>query len=286
MPEHLRLIDDTHLQTPIRGYRHPQTGHRITLVCTMHMGLPSYFAGLRKVIDRLRADGAVVHTEGSRMLDDGTDTTADELFLLTGLEHSSRIEEKRNPVLGWVSQADGLNYRRTGMPLPPDFEIIDLSHLEIIRRAGVEPMRKLLKNKNLILGQSVTRRGAARHLLILTFGMRRSASAPPSQAPARQQPRPHPLDDVLMDQRDAHALAGLDRTDRDTVLIWGAKHLPGLHTGLTERGYERDPQPDQWHTVTLLPSIRRALWQAIAAPRRAPASCGGHQPVPSAESRR
>lgn len=265
MPEYLRLIGATYLQTPIRGYHHRETGRRITVVCTMHMGVAAYFTGLRAVIDKLQADGAVVQSEGSRMLDSTADTTADELLLLTGLRHATEIEDQRAAVLGWVTQAAGLAYPADGMSYPPDWQIVDLSHLEIIRRVGVDTMRRHLAGRNRLFGQAVNRRGA-RYLLMITIGMRIGANDRlnhMAEDHRKQQRREDPMNAVLLGERNAVALAGLDRTDLDTVLIWGAKHLPGLHAGLTERGYERVPEPEQWHTVTTLPSVRRALWQVI-----------------------
>jgi hypothetical protein len=61
--------------------------------------------------------------------------------------------------------------------------------------------------------------------------------------------------------RTALALEGLDGTDRDTVLVWGAGHLPGLAAGLRERGFLRRGDPD-WHTVARLP------WRTVSAGRK------------------
>src|SRR4051812_30466180 len=125
MDVHLRLHDRTRLQTPVRWYTHPAAGRRVTLLATMHVGNPGYYAGLRQVIADAEADGAVVQIEGARRLpNDPVDITDDEQNLLTDIRRWHTLEQGRIPLLGWSTQLDGLKY-------PPHWQIHDLSELDI-----------------------------------------------------------------------------------------------------------------------------------------------------------
>src|SRR6266511_2808288 len=97
MAEYLRLIRRTHLQTSIHYYAHPDTGRRVTMIGTHHVGERAYFAGLRVVIDELEAAGALVHCEGSRLLPcDDPDITAEEQQLLAELRRCDALEKRRS----------------------------------------------------------------------------------------------------------------------------------------------------------------------------------------------
>jgi hypothetical protein len=85
--------------------------------------------------------------------------------------------------------------------------------------------------------------------------------------------RRDPADEVLVKSRNEVALDGVASTDRDTVLIWGLAHLPGLDTGLAEQGFFRSGDP-QWHTVARRPTIPDALWR-LATHRATPVA--GHR---------
>src|SRR6266511_2808289 len=106
MAEYLRLIRRTHLQTSIHYYAHPDTGRRVTMIGTHHVGERAYFAGLRVVIDELEAAGALVHCEGSRLLPcDDPAITAGEQQLLGQLRRFSSASQRRSSASSCCSSA-------------------------------------------------------------------------------------------------------------------------------------------------------------------------------------
>jgi hypothetical protein len=68
-------------------------------------------------------------------------------------------------------------------------------------------------------------------------------------------------DPIVIHRRDEHALAGIDGTDEDVVLVWGSAHLPGLDEGLRARGFQ--PDSVAWYTVGRLPTLWAILPTAL-----------------------
>ncbi|GIF01107.1 hypothetical protein [Paractinoplanes rishiriensis] len=257
MTDYLRVTGDR-LQTPIRHYIHPSTGRRVTLIATMHFGDPAYFTGLRETIALLTAGGAAAHCEGSILLPcDAPEVTDAEHSAVAGLHRLHELEKQRFAALGLIGQIDGLGY-------PPHWQIRDLSYLDIIRRAGEPAVRDHITHRSKRRQRPYDRRERAKLLFQLTLGMRLLAASRTDPRPPRNAAALHP---VLFGDRETLALDGFDGTDRDIVLIWGAKHLPGLHHGLTRRGLHTTAT-DQWRTITTLPPLGRAAWQALTSRRR------------------
>jgi hypothetical protein len=263
MTEFLRIVRSAQLQTPVLRYVHPDSRRRVTVIGGMHVGDPGFFARLRTVIDGLHAAGAVVQCEGSGLLP-YADADADdaERQVLADLGRCRELEKRRIAELGWVGQADGLGY-------PPDWQIIDLTNLEIVRLAGVDVMaegvRRMTKQFD---WPEDDRNGITRFRLAVAMTLRVMAIARGMDAYRKADP----ANGVLLGARTSTALDGVDTTDRHVVLIWGAMHLPGIDAGLTARGFVRTGEP-QWFTVAQLPSIRSAIWRSLAGSlRRTPTS--------------
>jgi hypothetical protein len=251
MSDYLRFERGT-LQTPVHHFVHPRTGRRITVIGTMHMGEPGYYAGLRTLIDGLEAGGAVVQCEGAALLPyDEQDLTDDERTALTTYELKTELEQRRVTELGWVRQLDALGY-------PDSWQVIDLDLAEITRRMGPDVMlRSELQGIKLFDRPDGDPRAIERFRLSLhsvfrafrfkmwIYARRASGTRKPSRG----------ADAVLLDQRDTVALDGVWSTEQDTVLIWGCAHLPALEADITDHGFIRTGATE-WHTAATLPSIR------------------------------
>ncbi|MEV6928082.1 hypothetical protein AB0M46_26775, partial [Dactylosporangium sp. NPDC051485] len=257
MSDHLRYHRRT-LQTPVHHFIHPDTGRRIAVIGTMHMGEPGYFAGLRTVIAGLEDDGAVVQCEASSLLlpDEQTKQTLtdDERTVLDMRNRRTELELRRVTELGWVRQLDALGY-------PDRWQKVDLGIVEIIRRVGAETMlRSEVRAIKMFDRPDNDPRSIERFRLTLRFmfiGFRVTVWSSARRA-ARPGTPATGIDAVLIDQRDALALEALWGTEQDTVLIWGCAHLPGLEAGITRRGFVRDGAT-QWHTAAVLPTVRSIL---------------------------
>jgi hypothetical protein len=270
MVEYLRIVERTAVQVPVRGYRHRGTGRRVTLVGTMHFGRPGYYTGLRAVIDGLHAAGAAVLCEGTgRVPFDYSSATAEEQRVLTAWRRHGEVEARCLAELGWITQDEGLTY-------PPSWQVTDLSRGEIIRRVGAAAMLRTLQRGGLNLYESNDAR-RSRGLTTFDLAMLRLHTAGMVRYMARRARRGAsctiPPAQVLTEQRNGVALAGLDGVDRldgldglddercDAVLVWGAGHLPGLDAGVRSRGYTCTDTT--WHTVTAIPTMRAAWWQLL-----------------------
>jgi hypothetical protein len=60
------------------------------------------------------------------------------------------------------------------------------------------------------------------------------------------------------------AIEGAAGTDRNTVLVWGAVHMPGIGAGLHRHGFRR-LDGIEWRTAATELSIRSALRQRISS---------------------
>jgi hypothetical protein len=66
-----------HVETVVRVFEAPDTGRRLTLVGTMHLGDAGYYDGLSALLADLEASGTAVHYERIRRADDA-DLTDDD----------------------------------------------------------------------------------------------------------------------------------------------------------------------------------------------------------------
>nr|BFE56471.1 hypothetical protein GCM10020063_009970 [Dactylosporangium thailandense] len=251
MAIHLRLADGDELQTPIRRFAHPGTGHAITLVGTLHFGRDAYFAGLRERIDALCEAGAVVHIEASGRVDgDHVGATEQELAVLADMDRAAALGRRWAGELGWASQVDALGY-------PPHWHRHDLPGLEMLRRVGVPVMARFAaRQRRAVDWPETDTTGLERHRARMAIGLR-SATAYTDKT-LRRLGR-HPVFAVVVNGRTAHALQQALAAEQDVVLVWGATHLPGFAAGLAEHGFAEVGEPE-WHTALQLPSFRASLW--------------------------
>ena len=256
--EYVRVVRGA-VQTSVRRFEHPDTGRTVTVIGTYHLGTAPYYEGLREVIDKLEANGAVVHHEGTRPTNTATDEEQDILELL---DIANTQKAELVTAAGWPGQIEGLGY-------PDSWQNVDLTTLDIVRRLGLPAARQMadrLMRMQAMLGTGRTGVNRVRLMIAVLFRWT-SNEKRVIKAASR-----NATDEVIVKARDQVALAGVAGTDRDVVLIWGLAHLPGLHTGLLDLGFERTGLP-QWHTVVKRrPSIIAALLRMAVrwpAPRRA-----------------
>lgn len=254
-PEYLRLDDRRRLQTAVHRYLH-QDGRTVTLIGTRHFAEQAYWDSIRETVARLEAGGAVVQCEGSGLRGD-ENTTLEEKEVLAELRRLAVLERQRIAEIGWVHQAHGLRY-------PAHWQVIDVSGLEVLRRLSRPQIEKMLDVKRRMYDwpDEDTRHGA-RTVRKLRNGLRLALAVRMRfQETDRVVTRRGPADAVLIDHRNTVALAGLDNTGRDTVLLWGVAHMPGIGAGLGQRGFSRCGDVE-WRTAAQPLSIRSAVWNAL-----------------------
>lgn len=89
------------LQTPVRCYEHPGTGRKMTVTGTYHLGTPPYHDGLREVIDKLEANGALVQCENSRRAVISADADEQEQETRRQLDRAGEPNTGQDVVLVW-----------------------------------------------------------------------------------------------------------------------------------------------------------------------------------------
>ena len=183
--------------------------------------------------------------------------------MLATRARKSDLERARITELGWVRQIDALDY-------PARWQITDLTTVEIIRRAGWKPvLRSELRAISMFDRPAGDPRSIERFRMSLhaAFTMLRFTTWRSARRAARGTPAKG-LHAVLIDQRNTVTLHHLWSGERDTVLVWGCAHLPGLEAGITARGYVRTGATE-WHTAATLPTIRAIRCPLKGLPRTA-----------------
>jgi hypothetical protein len=210
LAEYVRITGKTTLQTAVHHYLHPDTGRKGDAGRHDALRRPRYFTRLYELISECEAAGAVVHCEGSgRVPIDDSDITVDEELLLCDRRRCGELEMVRLPMVGWA-------YQSAWLVPGPQWQVHDLSDLDIIRLARLPVIAKMIARKQRILGPSgriALKR--LRFVLAITMGVMAS--------PAVQRRR-LPGDDVLVDHRNTVALKAFNATGRDTVLVGRQTH--------------------------------------------------------------
>ena len=239
-----RITDSRQLQTPVRSYRHPGTGRRITVVTTCHIGEPAHYQQLHATIAACTRAGAIVHCEGSdRIQPADNELTATERDTITERDRVRDVTASLVAGLGWTDQSTAFADQ-----VDLGWQFIDLPTIEIIRRMGTDKTLTRFRAEAQFLSRAACHLPTAHLLRIKIAAALRLATR------QKHRPRPagHPYT-VLIVERNRVALEAAHATDRDLVLLWGAAHLHGFDADFTSRGYLCDRE--DWHTVLAIPSI-------------------------------
>ncbi|MFV2019340.1 hypothetical protein [Micromonospora sp. LOL_023] len=264
------------VRTPITPFTHPDSGRRIIVVSTAHYGEAAYYHTLLNEITAYQHDGFTVHYENSHHQRPDDQPTTTEQTVLAELTDMRELGALRMSALGWVYQPAILHR--------PDWHRTDLTDLDIIRLVGTETMRRYInRHLKLLTWPDHQPWGFARHQALFAFGNRLAARLP-TPNPTRTA-KADPLTHVLLHTRTQTAIDAATATTDDLVMVWGARHLPGITTALTTAGYQADHDQQWWPTVGYLPPIRanaaRYLLHRPPAPhpRYHPNPRNHHQPA-------
>jgi hypothetical protein len=259
------------LQSPVVRYEHRESGRRVTVVATVHVGPAAYYQRLRTMINEMESAGAVVCYESP-----GPATKPE-----TAARGGDRAEaQAAGRYLGWVDQSAALGGS-------PTWRNTDMTSDELARRAGPQHLQTWQRAGEDFTGltqdQQEAFAGGASALLL------RLAQLPWfdhfQRVVARRAGDAQRVIEVETRDRTSHVLASLP-AESDAVLPWGAGHLPGLAAGLRTAGYRR--RDTSWVTVGRLPAIWpsvKALWAGIRAIRASPGAPGDSSAPPSSPDR-
>lgn len=260
------------LYSPVVRFENQQSGRRVTVVATVHIGPAAYYEQLRALIDEMESAGAVVCYESAGPVtnQEWAAAAAEERAAWDGERraHLDHIEATRR-YFGWADQW-------TALGNPASWRNADMAHLEFVRRAGPENLLIRQSHAEDFTGLRPDQREAfaagvyavgVRLAQFAWFGLLVRLGARLVGDAARR------IDEAVFAERNSHALASLP-ADSDAVLVWGAGHLPGLAAGLRKAGYRR--RDTSWVTVGRLPGIwpsvkafatgMKAFWAALDTP--------------------
>ena len=234
----IREGDIWRLQTVAVYLRHPHTGRRVTLIATIHIGLPAYYARLGELV--AEHDGAVLFEGVGELAPEEVESLpAAERRVYDSLAGLQDAYRRLAAALDLVAQPDA-------MPRPrPGWVRADLRMSELLRRwvqRGLPPVPALDGARRAL--EAPLMRRMTRLLLLqepYILGAFRSLRG---WAPGLGR-----LTTLLIDERNAAALAAFDAVppDRDVLITYGAGHIPGLLAGFTTRGYRETAR--DWFTA-------------------------------------
>ena len=248
------------LQSPVIRYQHRKTGRTVTLVATCHIGEAAYYKKLYAMVAEMESAGALIHYERvspATNKDWAAATSAERAARHVLSEQSGQAFQAACRHLGWVQQY--------ALPIPPSWHNIDMTDLEVARRAGpqnlleFEPVSDL--STLLAQDQQDVRWGTGVALMYRLLPIDRLQLSQRWSDTASDATR-H-IGRVIVADRTSSALDSLP-PDGNAVLLWGAGHLPGLGAGLKKTGYQR--QATTWVNVGELPPVWssiRALWPVL-----------------------
>jgi hypothetical protein len=247
------------LQTPVVRFAYPKTGRTVTVAGVVHIARASYYRQLGIMLTKLEADGALVFYEGiGRAAETEWSAAghAERDTWNTAQTGSRELTQAACRYLGWVRQGEALAYSAS-------WRNVDMSELEFVQRKGAQDMLDMQEGFEDMLGNRARDQRDA--LMGVTMGMLlRLYSLDRYQMLSRWAATAYPgFSQLVVDERNDRALACLP-PDRDSVLIWGYGHLPGLAAGLQRAGYRR--QASAWLNageIPPLPASAKAVWAVL-----------------------
>jgi hypothetical protein len=247
------------LQTPVVRFAYPKTGRTVTVAGVVHIARASYYRQLGIMLTKLEAAGALVFYEGiGRAAETEWSAAghAERDTWNTAQTGSRELTQAACRYLGWVRQGEALAYSAS-------WRNVDMSELEFVQRKGAQDMLDMQEGFEDMLGNRARDQRDA--LMGVTMGMLlRLYSLDRYQMLSRWAATAYPgFSQLVVDERNDRALACLP-PDRDSVLIWGYGHLPGLAAGLQRAGYRR--QASAWLNageIPPLPASAKAVWAVL-----------------------
>jgi len=237
------------LQTAVRHFRRRSDGRRITLVATLHAGLPAYFLELKDLICEIEDAGAVVYCEGMPRFDGPEEpepTEQEQQFL----DLWDRLEEgeadRREREQGFAAQRDLLTH--------DSWRNIDLPARGMVRLVGLDNMRQWL-DRHFSADEAEDPHAELASRVRHVINMREMASPRPSvqrRVAAKEHPTLYTRRREIILERLHAAAAG-----RDIVAVYGCGHHWAMCADLRGHGYRQIGA--SWHTAQPFPNFLESV---------------------------
>ena len=231
------------LQTPVVHLRRARDGRRATLVLTVHLAEPAYFAGLNAAI---RDANAQVFFESIRSVDASTKHWDEKYHRL--------LRAIREDLYLGIAELGLFSFQAEYLAPSPDWVNSDVTCCEFaakLREAKVSTVKYELAlavfMKFVQRAKSGDREARRAIEAMLKKGLL-AVSVLPLLELQRFLPGMRGFQSVAADWRNDVAVAKVDaESDGDFVLVYGAAHGPGLISLLRKRGFVEVDR--EWHTA-------------------------------------
>lgn len=226
------------LQTAVARLDQSRSDREVTVVSTIHIGLPSYYDELNAIIDAHR--GIVLYEGiGSLTEEEIAALTPDERRIFERIAPLHELYEKFAEPLGLVFQGKALHYDREHW-INADLPLRRLLSLWSDRKVPLLPFDHLPDE----LFESEASKRIATIMLLQEPRILSAFNALRGFVPSLSR-----ISEVLVEERNRAAMAAFDQVpaDQDVLVIYGAGHVSGLMDHLRERWYWR--KSETWHTA-------------------------------------
>lgn len=218
------------------------SGRTVTLIGMVHIADAEFYTVCEQIVADREGAGAVVHYEA--VTDRGEDRSKVETDLIYRLNSNDAIATVATLLGGLALQ------HRTNLPIQPHWVNPDISLLELLR---LVPDAEEFVAVSERVGSSLEDM-TPEMLRLLEWALRhlpalRGAIAAHSWISPRRRRVRRAEQQVILAHRNNLAAKAILAESRDVVALWGAGHLDGIGTHLTQSGYCRT------HT-RWLPAIR------------------------------
>src|SRR5262245_31305034 len=93
------------LQSSVVRFEHPESGRRVTVVATVHVGPAAYYEQLRTMINEMESAGAVVCYESAgSATTQGWEAASDDERAAAHAVDEPELDKAAGRYLGWVDQ--------------------------------------------------------------------------------------------------------------------------------------------------------------------------------------
>lgn len=229
------------LELPIKFYEHPETKRRVILVGVIHIAKAPYYQDIQHLIDSAAAGGYRILYESVGKMDE-----ADIINLPDNERSVVRQMQAVSAFMQGMSTKlfDGdIVYQKQGLTYPPswirtDVEVAHVATLfaeaNLTFFAGGEKAAKQNPLEDMSEEHLKWMRLLVKTLIKLLPGIT-AVLRPFTYFSYKKRVRNY----IIIDLRDEVAAEGIlhHTKESDVLSVWGAAHLPGIHTHLSAAGY-------------------------------------------------
>lgn len=229
------------LQVPVRLYQHSETGRKVILVGTIHIGKKAYYQQIQNLVDHVSSKGFKILYEGISGMDDKDvdSLPVKQRAIVRQMKAGSTFMQEFSTKLfdeDVIYQQFGLEYPdwwvKTDVEIAHVTTLFAEADLHFWDKPEDEPNKKFLEDapEEVIWFAKVVFSTVIKQLPGIT-----TVLEPFKQLNSKKRACDH----IIITMRDEVAALGILQHAEyaDVLSIWGAEHIPGIHKHLSAAGY-------------------------------------------------